>query len=626
MNAVHATAINVRKWQRMSLREKTSKSDVPARAGLGASKESGVAKSIGAERGERSLANAELPMGLSRNKLSALGVPYTHLLKVPGLVYLSIAVVNLLALILPISILQIYDRVIPNAASATLGALILILVLTAFCEAILRIARLYIDTMSAAQFSHNINVDALSRILKAPSDTFWSEPPSRVLERLEAVARLGNFFGGTARQISIDLPFSLIFLGAIALVGGWIVVIPIAIMLIFGAITLFYGRVLVGTITSKDAQDSRNFDFINEVLSGISTIKGHATESFMMRRFERLERASARLTYELITASDRAQIMAGTLGNITIIAIVSVGAVMAIEGSMTIGTLAACSMLSGRAIQPALRVAGVWNEYQRTRVTLRDAVELFAFPTLEGAGSAKSCIAPPEVTLSDATYLPGGDKAGFEGLNLKIRAGDIVSLCGPNGVGKSTLLRLIAGLTEPHRGAVNISGMPASVFREHFRNSIGYVSPETATFHGSILDNLTLFGGGCTQEDALATAQLLGLEEEIYRFPKGYATLLGASVVEAMPVGFVQRILIARALAQKPRLLILDEAQTFLDPQSDIRLRECLRDLRATTTVIVVTNKPDYVALADQVFDVSLGKVRSRTESQPRPASMGASA
>ena len=555
-----------------------------------------------------------LRTGISRRHLAAIGIPHTHLLRVPTLVYISIAVVNLLGLVLPLTILQIYDRVIPNNASATLGAIILILVLTTLCEASLRIARLYVDTVSAARFSHNITVDALSRILNAPVGTFWSEPPSKVLEKLEAVARLGNFYGGTARQVSIDLPFSLVFLCTIALVGGWLVLIPISIMLIFGALTIFYGAVLAKTISTKDSQDSRNFDFINEVLSGISTVKGHATENFMMRRFERLARTSSRLSFELISASDRAQIMASTLGNITIIAIVSVGALMAIHGSVSIGTLAACSMLSGRAIQPALRVAGVWNELQRMSITLRDAAELFAYPSLTGSGASEACLAAPDVELTDAAHLPGGNRAGFERLNLKIGAGDVVVVCGPDGVGKTTLLRLIAGLIEPQHGTVAISGLPATEFREQYRNSIGFVSPETSTFHGSIIDNLTLFGAGCSQEEALATCQLLGLEEEIYRFPKGYSTLLGASAVEAMPVGFIQRILIARALAQKPRLLIMDEAHTFLDPQSDMRLRECLRDLRTSTTILIVTNKAEYIAMADQVLDVSLGRVDTRED------------
>ena len=549
---------------------------------------------------------------LSPQHLAALGIPHTGLLQVSGLIYLSIVIVNLLGLVLPISILQVYDRVIPNAADATLTAIVLILLITAFCEATLRISRLYIDTASAARFSHNITVDALNRILNAPAGKLWSEPPSKILERLEAVARLGNFFGGTARQITIDLPFSLVFLGTIALVGGWIVLVPIAIMLIFGAATMLYGQVLADTIATKDQQDSRNFDFINEVLGGIATIKGHATEGFMLRRFERLSRTSAKLTYDLIAASDRAQIMAGTLGNITIIAIVSVGAIMAIDGSMTVGTLVACSMLSGRAIQPALRVAGVWNEFQRTRVTLRDAAELFAFPTPREHAGSEVCSSPPSIRVSGMTHIPKADQKGFQDLSLEIEAGNIVCISGPDGAGKSTLLKLLAGLDEPQIGEVELAGMPASEFRHRYRNSVGYVSPETKTFHGSILENLTLFGAGCAQEDALAIAQLLGLEQEIYRFPKGYATLLGGSAVEAMPPGFIQRVLIARALAQKPRLLVLDDAQTFLDQQSDISLRECLHDLRRTTTILIVSNKPEYIAMSDQVVDIWSGHAKIR--------------
>lgn len=551
-------------------------------------------------------------IGLNPSRLQKLNIPHTQLLRVPKHVYFSIVIINVLGLVLPISILQVYDRVIPNSSNSTLFAIGAILVAAALFEAALRIARLYIDSVNSAKFSHNISVSALRRLLAQQSTDLWKQPTSKILDRLDAVARLGTFYGGMARQVVIDLPFSAIYFIAIWMIGGVIVVVPVAILVFFGLMTLFYGRVLGQTISEKDAQDSKNFDFISEVLVGISTVKGLATESFMMRRFERLEKASARLTYDLIEASDRGQILAGTLGNITVISIATVGAVLAMQGEMTIGSLAACSMLSGRAIQPILRVAGVWNEYQATKLTLRDAAEIFSGSEKCAERIDHRATEAPDISMERVCHFPEHGHSEFRDVSMRIRAGDIVSICGPDGVGKSTLLRLFSGLVEPSEGTVLIAGARASTYRNAYTNAIGYVSHETQVFHGSILENLTLFGVGCSQEAAFATCQLLGLEEEIFRLPTGYETRLGSAAVEVMPAGFIQRILIARAVAQKPSVLILDEAQSFLDGTSDLRLRECLRDMRMITTIILVTNRPDYVEMCDKIFDVGLGSVTER--------------
>ena len=526
--------------------------------------------------------------------------------------YASAIVVNLLGLVLPLTMLQIYDRVIPNVAEATLSALVGVLLVTTLIEGTLRVSRIYIDGFNAAKFSLNVTSDAFDRLLTSNLLELQAEPTRKTIDRLDAIARLGSFFGGPARQIFVDLPFSIVFIVAIAVVGGWLVVIPIAISIGFAIIVFYWGSTLERLVETKDAQDTRVFDFISEVLSGISTVKGLATEQFMCRRFERLWRASAVSTFNLISTSDRAQIMAATLGNITTIAVASFGAVLALDGSITVGTLAASSLLSGRAIQPILRIAGVWNEYQRTRLTLREASKVFSVPASSSIGRRAILDRPPEISLTSVGCHLGKDKHAFRNISMVINPGDIVSFCGPNGVGKTSILKLISGQQQPDSGVIQIAGCSAREFRQKYSNSIGHVSPETSVFHGSIIENLTLFGTGCDQQQALQAAQLLGLEEEIYRFPGGYSTELGRAAVETLPKAFIQRILIARAVAQRPRVLILDEAQAYLDTRSDAILREALMDLKFSTTIILVTNRPEYTLLADQVFDFSTGQIKRR--------------
>lgn len=551
-------------------------------------------------------------IGLTPGALARAGIPYTHLLAAPTSTYLAAIIVNLLGIALPVSILQVYDRVIPNQSVETLTMLVLALIGVAVAEALLRITRLYLVGWGAARFAHNLASEALSRLLLARPDQIWAESPSKTLDRFDAVSKLGSFFGGTARQVIVDLPFAVIYLTIIAMIAGVLVFVPLAVILVFGLLTLRYSRQLQETIRRKDAQDVRSFDFVSEVLSGVATIRGQAMEAFMMRRFERLIRTSAGLINQSIGSSDRAQTFAGLLGNVTMVAMASIGAVHAVQGDLTVGSLAACSMLAGRTVQPVLRVAGMWNEFQHTRLALDDAVTIFGLPSDAVAATTEVLAEPPAIRLDGVSYVYEGTGQGLRGIDLVIEPGEVICLCGPGGVGKSTLLKMISGLLLPQEGEVTIHAMPADAFRTRISNSIGYVSPETSALQGTIMENLTLFGMGVPQDEALHAARQIGIEEEIHGFPEGYETQLGGRAVERMPTGLVQRILIARALAQRPSVLILDEAQSYLDPRAHAQLRECILDLRDRTTVILVTNLPEYVAMSDRVFDLSPGTITER--------------
>lgn len=546
-------------------------------------------------------------------------LPHTSLLKPTPEIYLAATAINVLGLALPLSLLQIYDRVIPNAAEATLGALVLILVAAISIEAILRISRLQIEHFNAAKFSHNVTVEAFGKMLNPYAGDTAKQSPRKLIDRLDAMARLGGYLGGPARQIAIDLPFSAVFFLMIGIIGGWLVLIPIAVAAVFVLLTYLHGRLVEKSVERKDAHDTRLFDFITEVLGGISTVKGLSTERMMMRRFESLEKTSAANTFEQIIGSDRAQIMAGSLGNITTIAITTVGAPMAVDGSITIGTLAACGLLAGRAVQPTLRVAGIWNEYQRTKLTLRETSKILALPSLDRSETASEYPHAPEIKFSGVDCSTGPGRLEFQDVELTINPKEIVSIVGPTGVGKSTLLHLIAGLREPEAGRVLIDGMEARSFRSGFANSIGFVSAETEIFQGTILENLLLFGAGKNQDTAMRTCQILGIEDEIFKFPDGYSTVLGRSAVEALPKGFIQRLVLARAISQQPRILILDETDGFLDMKSDLLLRENLQDLSFSSTLVLVSSRPDYLKLSTRIFDITRGEsallVRERAPS-----------
>ncbi|MEJ1161946.1 ABC transporter transmembrane domain-containing protein [Prosthecomicrobium sp. N25] len=574
-----------------------------------------------AEIGER---RTSLPaqFGIGRAELDRLGLPQTQFLGLPTSVVLASVAINILGLAMPLGILQVYDRIIPHRSTETLLALVVALFVVALIEAGLRVGRGYVVAWSAARFSQVSMIEAYSRILFAPRELHAAHPPARLMQMMSSVQRLGDFFGGRSRLLVLDLPFVGIFLVMIAMIGGWLVVVALAVLLVFAVVTMRLGRTLKAMLESRDQQDAKIYDFISDSLSGITTLKGLAMEALMLRRFERLQASAAQIDYRSIEAALLAESTVTTLGNVTMIAMVTFGAWLAVDGRLTIGMLSACTLLSGRVIQPILGAASLWNEVQKMRLGLESIEQVFALqrPALVEQDEADGPVAVAFRSVS----LTTASGTLFENLDWAVEAGAVALLVGPDGSGKSNLLRLAAGETTPHVGTATVGGIDAQAFRATRVGAVVLVPQNPSFFRGSILENLTLFGGGPTPDQVRRATRLIDLEKEIDRLPLGYDTRLGEGISETLPLGFLKRLSIARALALGPRLLILDEPQAFLDTEADKRLIESIARLAGHVTVLMTSSRPSYAAAATEIWHCEAGRL-ARVE-RPAPPPPGAPA
>jgi ATP-binding cassette subfamily C protein LapB len=558
--------------------------------------------------------------GIGRAELNRLGLPQTQFLRLPASVVFASIAVNVLGLAMPLGILQVYDRIIPHASSETLLALIASLFVVAVIEALLRVARGYLTAWSAARFNQVSLIEAYSRIVFAPRDLHARNPPARLMQMMQSVQRLGDFFGGRSRLLVLDLPFVAIFLIMIALIGGWLVVVALAVLLVFAIATMRLGQGLKTMLESRDQQDAKIYDFISDSLSGITTLKGLAMESLMLRRFERLQGSAAQIDYRSIESALLAEATVTTLGNVTMIAMVTFGAVLAVDGRLTIGTLSACTLLSGRVIQPILGAASLWNEVQKMRLGLESIEQVFALPA-PSLAEPDEAEHPVAVSFRSACF-GAEDNTILDSIDLEVAPGSILLLVGPDGGGKHGILRLASGEFEPRTGEVLVDGVPASAFRVSRVGATVLVPQNPSFFRGSILENLTLFGDGPRPEQVRRAARLIDLEKEIDRLPLGYDTRLGEGISETLPIGFLKRLSIARALALGPRLLVLEEPQAFLDNESDKQLIQCIAKLRGIVTVIMASSRPSYASVATEAWICSGGRLQ-RVGAPKEPGASG---
>ncbi len=518
--------------------------------------------------------------------------------------------INVLALAMPLTLLQVYDRIIPNSADGTLILLITGVGAALILEAGLRQGRSYVSGWMGARFEHLAGVAAIERLLNVSIIDYERQGSGVHMERFNSLGPLKEFYAGQAILALCDIPFALLFLGALAYLAGHLVLIPIALIVLFGLAALIVGQKLKNALESRMMADDRRYSFIIEVLGGIHTVKGLAMEEQMIRRYERLQETCATSDYNVALHSSTASTTGALFSQLVLFGVVGYGSTFVIDGVLTVGGLAACTMLAGRSMQPLQKAVGLWTRFQATRLAVDRVRQLFEMQEEKPRGLP---VLPPirgDLVVEDLSFSYGKNKDGedlpmmFENITLRAEAGETVGITGPGSCGKTTLLYLMMGVLGPTQGRVTVDNLDLAEYEpSSIRRQIAYLPQEGALFNGTILENVTMFREE-KNDDALDISRLLGLDSVVAHMPQGYDTKVGDGAGDKLPKGIKQRIAIARALVDKPRVLLFDEANAAMDGAGDSTLRTLLERLKGRVTLVLVTPRPSMLNLADRIYDI----------------------
>jgi len=322
------------------------------------------------------------------------------------------------------------------------------------------------------------------------------------------------------------------------------------------------------------------------------------------------------------------------MSQVMMVVVAAAGSTMVIAGSLSIGSLAACTLLAGRIGSPLMRLLGIWTQYQSVSIANRQLTELLNIPQERIGIPLKTGLVteeqepPPETvpTLSGAIEFQnvtfrytGQERPVLRNISLAIEAGSTVGITGQNTSGKSTLLHLMAGLLHPETGRILMDGQDVGSYTPHaLRSQICYLPQHPVLFEGTILENLTTFRTEERLDRAFAMAQALGLSDSIARLPDGFDTKIGNGVSDGLPVGLRQRIGVARALTavSKPKFILFDEANALLDRSSDDLLIRMLRQHKGLATIVIISHRPALLALADRLLEIEEGEIVTHRASQ----------
>ncbi|AWU96116.1 ATP-binding protein (plasmid) [Azospirillum ramasamyi] len=532
---------------------------------------------------------------------------------------------NVFGLALPVTLLHVYDRILPNESYGTMLLLGIGCGVAVVMEAILRVARSALTTWMGARIEHRSSASLIDRLMHMPLNAFSQQGIGTHFEVYRAIKMVREFYSGQALQSAIDIPFAVLYLGLIALLAGWLVLIPLGVLALFLVVGAVLGRRMRRALENRHVLEERRLNFISEVLSGVHTVKGLGAEAGLLRRHERLQQGCSEEDFNVARLSGSASVVATTLSQATMMLVVILGSVSVIDGMMTTGVLTACSMLAGRCVQPVQSLFDRWVRYQSVTLSLRRIGHVLLEVGSDGgtlragdqtgngaADAVEEPLLPGTIEMDKVRFAYERGPEILTDLSLSVGPGEFLGIVATNSTGKTTLLRLILGVLRPNSGEVRV-GVRSRTDTDAMIGIGGvvYVGEHPELFKGTILQNLTLFDPG-RADLAMEVCRRLGLDRRIASLPQGYETIVGDASQEALPRGARQMICLARALVREPAVLLLDEPNSSLDTESDRQFRRALEELRGSVTILLVTSRPSLLTLADRVVQIVEGHAVSR--------------
>ncbi|BBH44972.1 type I secretion system permease/ATPase [Pseudomonas sp. KU43P] len=524
---------------------------------------------------------------------------------------LASLLINLLGLMVPLFVMQTYDRVVPNQALSTLWMLVAGLFIGTAFELVLRMVRAHLLDQAGKKTDLILSATLFERItgmaMKAKPATIGGFAQS-----IHDFQGLREFLTAVTLTSIIDLPFVALMLLVIGLLGGWLVLIPlIAFPLAVGFALLIQAR-LRDTVQKSLSLGAVRQALLIETLGGLETLKACGAESERQYQWEHTNGAIARLDAHARNLSSLAS--NGTLfiqqfcGMATIVA----GVYSIIAGNLSVGALVASYMLGSRVLAPLGQIAGLITRYQQAQLTMRSTDALMALPQERQAEqqALEHTALKGGLALSHVSFrYPGQTSPALQDVTLTIKPGERIGIIGRSGSGKSTLGRLLMGFHHPDDGQVLLDNLDLRQLDiADLRSQLGYVAHDLPLLAGSLRDNLTLGARHISDARMLEVAELTGVSELARQHPHGFERPVGERG-QLLSGGQRQAVLLARALLLEPPILILDEPTSHMDNSSEEQLRQRLSAWVPGKTLLLVTHRTSMLSLVDRLLVLDNGKV-----------------
>jgi ATP-binding cassette subfamily C protein LapB len=527
-------------------------------------------------------------------------------------VVLAALIVNMLAFAMPLFTMNVYDRVIPNKAVATLWVLALGVLLALSFDFTLRVARARLIDEVARKLDAKLSQKLFEKVMNLPmADRQGST--GAMARRVSDYEMVRDFFASTTVVLAVDLTFMVMFLAFITLVGGWLVLVPLAGVAIMLSVGLSLQRQMGKVALDAQADSSLQHSVLVESISGAETLKAARAEGQMLGRWRRYAAMSA-------ATSERMRKLSAVAVNLASISQQSISVGLLVggfyrfqNGDMSMGAIIAIIMISGRSLQPVGQLAFLITRGKQAFATLTSLQRMMEAED-ERHGAMRSIV--PEIRGGHIEFrgvsfrYPGASRDSLSDLNLKIEPGERIGIIGRVASGKSTLGRVMCGLYPPTAGEMLVDGLDSRQYHPHqLREAFRFVSQDADVFSGSVRDNLMLGAAQADDNQLIDAVVRSGADIFLSRDAAGFDLPVGERGAR-LSGGQRSLLVLARALVSPSRLLFLDEPTGSMDTQTELYFIEQLKTaLAPDQSLIVATHRHNMLGILNRLIVIDAGKI-----------------
>jgi ATP-binding cassette subfamily C protein LapB len=531
------------------------------------------------------------------------------------LIYFALAslLINLLALLTSLYSMQVYDRVIPSRGVETLVVLTIGVCATIIFELVLKFLR---STMmervvqsADVELSHRI----FERLMRVRMDQFPASVGT-LASQLRSYELIRGFAYSATTYLLIDTPFALVFLILIFFIGGPVVA---SIPLIFFMVALFLGLTFKKKTEQhtreSQASSNRKLGLLVEAVDGAETIKAQGLRWHFLNRWNALTQQNVIEDRKVRHINESSSYYAATLQQLSYVLLVATGAYIASTSTeLTSGGLIACSILSGRVLQPITLLPGLLTQWANSKSALTgiDAIFKLQLDHHEAQSPLPLVAVEGAYALENVTFAYPGQLQNVQLPKWVVKPGEKIGIIGGIGSGKSTLLKLLAGLYKANEGRVLFDQLDIQhISRSHLSQHIGLISQTVQLFAGTLKDNLVAGLIGSTEESIREACQATGLVNFISTHPKGLDMPIneGGGGVSG---GQRQLIGMTRLLLTRPAVWLLDEPTSSMDDETERQTLGVLAgSIAASQTLIMVTHKASVLTLVSRLVVMAGGRI-----------------
>lgn len=519
------------------------------------------------------------------------------------LVFLAICL-RLIGLVEPFIFQVIIDRILPFQREASLIVVVAIFAVVSLFQMGFEVLSSLLGILTANKVTREFGSRIFDHLFKLPFSHFRKWSVGETMARVSETDTIRNFLVGTTTGVFLDLLFVVIYIGVLLSLSVPLTMIVLIALPLQALVYFAFGPFLRQRLRVQFDAGAKHQTQMVENISGIAAVKALSAEGKMLERLDQTLGNSLFASYRVGVLNIFSDKLTFIIERGVTISIIYVGANLVFAGEITLGQLIAFHLLAEKVTAPIANFSKLWESWQNIKVSrqrLGDIVNTEMEPFNERPRLLPNV--EPRLTFEnvDFAYLEGSPI--LKRFNFEAAPNSLTLIVGPSGIGKSTFGRLASGIDVPSEGKVLLGGENIAKFEPNdVRNKVAYIPQEPYLFSGTLRENLLIGEENATDEDIEEALRISAADTLVARMPMGLDTHVGERG-SALSGGQRQRIAIARSLLKKPKVIILDEPTSALDDVAQRKMAEELERLKATTTLIIITHRPDVFGQPDQIID-----------------------